>query len=152
MSNDLIDKLESSYDSLLDGVISISKKYIIITGVVDVRKVTEKFGQHEHTLKKIENFNEESYWVIIGNPQDEMIIETMSELDCDDVDKEGEYEFHAVLTWMNGDYDEYGRCTMRDYLDVDHLRWNLIQTFEQRERQFKLDQILEDDFNKIFNI
>ena len=144
--------MESKYDSLLDDVIDISKKYIIITGVVDVKRITEKFGQHEHTLKKIHNFNEDSYFILIGNSPDEMIIESMSELDCDDVDREGEYEYHAVLTWSCGDYDEYGRCTMRDYLDVDHIRWNLIQTFEQRERQFKLDQILEDDFNKIFNI
>jgi predicted SprT family Zn-dependent metalloprotease len=74
----------------------------------------------------------------------------MSEFVCD-VDKDGEYEFKAVLKWVPGEYDERGCSTMRDYLEVEHIEFNLIQTFQQRERQSKLDEILSKELEDIFN-
>jgi hypothetical protein len=39
---------------------------------------------------------------------------------------------------------------MRDYLEVEHIEFNLIQTFQQRERQSKLDEILNKDLEDLF--
>jgi len=140
--------MKKDLDNLLDDVIDIGKTYNIISGVVDVDNYYNSLGTYQGNIKKIKKFNEESYYQLIGNAPDEMIIETMVESDCE-VDKSGEYEFYAVLSYVEGETDDCGRYTMRDYLEISHIRWNLIQTFEQRDRQYKLDQILESD--NIFN-
>ena len=140
--------MKKDLDNLLDDVIDIGKTYTIISGVVDVDNYYNSLGTYQGNIKKIKKFNEESYYQLIGNAPDEMIIETMLESDCE-VDKSGEYEFYAVLSYVEGETDDCGRYTMRDYLEIAHIRWNLIQTFEQRDRQYKLDQILESD--NIFN-
>jgi hypothetical protein len=95
------------------------------------------------------DFNKDSFWVVMGRGTEELIVEAMSEYVCD-VDRDGEYEFKAILKWIPGDYDERGCPTMRDYLEVEHIEFNLIQTFQQRERQSKLDEILNKDLEDIF--
>lgn len=135
-----------NFDELIDDVIDLGKKYTIISGYCDV---INHESQHHKCIKKIDK---DSYYTIIGCFDDEMIEECISEYEIDyDEIIEGEYNFYAVFTYDGGDVDEYGRYTMRPYLEVEYIRWDFIQTFEQRDRDFKLNQILESDFD-IFNI
>ena len=62
------------------------------------------------------------------------------------------YEIKLLLKYIPGDYDEYGRCTMRDYLEIEHIELEFISTFESRDREQKLNQILSDDFDKLFDL
>lgn len=135
----------SSYSEIRpkNGVIEIGKKYSIISGVVDVDYYNNSMGTPQGKYKKITKFDSDYYYQLIGSYPDEMIIETMVESDCE-VDRVGEYEFHAILTMVEGEYNEYGRATMNDYLEICHIRWDFIQSFEQRNRQIKLDQVLDN--------
>jgi hypothetical protein len=76
------------------------------------------------------NFNKDNYWIVMGRGSDEMILQAMSDIECE-VDMEGEYKFNAILKWVPGDYDERGCPTMRDYLEVEHIDFNFIQTFKR---------------------
>jgi hypothetical protein len=80
-----------------------------------------------------------------------MIIDALTEYYFE-VNREGFYEIKALLKWIPGDYDEYGRCTLRDYLEIEHIELKFISTFESRNREGKLNQILLDDFDKLFDL
>ncbi len=40
---------------------------------------------------------------------------------------------------------------MRDYLEISYIDLKFNQTFEQRERQSKLDELLQKDMEDLFN-
>ena len=134
------------YKQILEDVLELDEQITIIRGISDI--IMDPLKSHplgylpEERIFK--DFNKDSFWIVMGRGTEELIVESMSESVCD-VDRDGEYEFKAILKWVPGDYDEYGRCTMRDYLEVEHIEFNLIQTFQQRERQSKLDEILSED-------
>lgn len=130
------------YKGILDDILELDDRITIITGYGDVIKDSTKAPSLGYLPEEMmfKEFNKDSYWVVMGRGTEEMIIETISEVVCD-VDKEGEYEFKAVLKWIPGEYD-HGYCTMRDYLEVAYIEFNFIQTFQGRERQLKLDSII----------
>lgn len=134
------------YKQILEDILELDERITIIRGFGDV----VKHSFHFIPEMMFKEFTKDNYWVVMGRGSDEMIIETMSELVCH-VDCEGEYEFKAVLKWVPGDYDECGRCTMRDYLEVEHIEFNFQQTFLERERHSKLDQVFNDKFEDLFN-
>ena len=139
------------YKQILEDVLELDEQITIIRGISDI--IMDPLKSHpwgylpEERIFK--DFNKDSFWIVMGRGTEELIVESMSESVCD-VDRDGEYEFKAILKWVTGDYDEYGRCTMRDYLEVEHIEFNLIQTFQQRERQSKLDEILSEDLEDFF--
>ena len=139
------------YKQILEDVLELDEQITIIRGISDI--IMDPLKSHplgylpEERIFK--DFNKDSFWIVMGRGTEELIVESMSESVCD-VDRDGEYEFKAILKWVPGDYDEYGRCTMRDYLEVEHIEFNLIQTFQQRERQSKLDEILSEDLEDFF--
>jgi hypothetical protein len=134
-----------NYKQILDDVLEIEQSITIIRGFSDI--IIEYPTPIERKIFK--DLNKDSFWIVMGRGNEEMIVESMSDVACD-VDKEGEYEFKAVLKWVPGDYDEYG-CTMRDYLELEYIEFNFIQTFQQRERQEKLDLILCKEIDDLFN-
>ena len=131
------------YKQILEDVLEIQESITVIIGYADI---TNNAAYHYY-FKDLTN---ESFWIVIGRGDDNPILESLNELQCD-VDMEGEYEFKAVLKHIPGDYDEYGRCTMRDYLEIEHIEFNFIQTFKERERESKLSKILSKDLEDIFN-
>jgi len=140
-----------NYEELLDDVIEIEERLTIITGFVDVKysNWTDALGYPQKSLS-IDNFNKDSYWILLGRGTDEMIIESI--MNCDiNVDREGEYRFWAVLKYNSADYHEY-RMVSPEYLDCEYMRWEFIQSFEQRDRQVKLDALLNDEFEDLFKI
>lgn len=139
------------YKQILDDILELDENITIIRGVADVvidplKARTLGYLPDEMIFK---DFKADSYWVILGRGTDEMIVETMSEAVCE-VDCEGEYEFKCVLKWVPGEYDECGRCTMRDYLEVEYIEFHFIQTFLERERESKISDLL--DFDNLFDI
>ena len=139
------------YKQILEDILELDEQVTIIRGISDI--IMDPLKSHplgylpEERIFK--DFDKDSFWIVMGRGTEELIVESMSESVCD-VDRDGEYEFKAILKWVTGDYDEYGRCTMRDYLEVEHIEFNLIQTFQQRERQSKLDEILSEDLEDFF--
>lgn len=131
----------------MEQVIEIDKDFVVVHGVSDITNKTE--CTFENGITKCFNLGfyfkdlkDDSFWKIIGRGENESVVESLNEFECD-VEVEGEYEFKAILRWIPGDYDEYGRCTLRDYLEVEHIEFNLIQTFQQREREVKLNTLFD---------
>ena len=141
------------YKQILEDILELDERVTIIRGfgdiVIDPLKARKLGYLPEEMIFK--DFKSDNYWVVMGRGTDEMIIETMSEAVCD-VDREGEYEFKAILKWVPGDYDERGCPTMRDYLEVEHIEFDFIQTFQQRERQEKLDLVLSKELEDLFKL
>jgi len=141
---------------LFQEIMDIHDNWTAIVGCIDIVKLDNNFTikrpYNSDKVNKLANdFTQDDFWTIIGKGQPELIIEALNEYDFE-VDREGFYEIKALLKWIPGDYDDYGRCTMRDYLDIEHIELNFISTFEARDRDSKLDKILSDDFDNLFNL
>lgn len=137
-------------------ILDIHDNWTAIIGCIDIIYFNTRFSvKTEYNLadthKLANKLSNDDFYTIIGKGQSEMIIETLSEHEFE-VDREGFYEIKALFKWIPGDYDEYGRCTLRDYLDIEHIELNFISTFEARDRDSKLDKILSDDFDNLFNL
>ena len=141
---------------LFQEIMYIHDNWTAIVGCIDIVKLDNNFtikrSYNSDKVNKLANdFTQDDFWTIIAKGPPELIIEALNEYDFE-VDREGFYEIKALLKWIPGDYDEYGRCTLRDYLDIEHIELNFISTFEARDRDSKLDKILSDDFDKLFNL
>ena len=138
------------YKQILEDILELDERITIIRGISDIimDPLRHPLGYlpEERIFK---DFNKDSFWIVMGRGTEELIVESISESVCD-VDRDGEYEFKAVLNWVPGEYDERGCPTMRDYLEVEHIEFDFIQTFQQRERQLKLDEILSKDLVDFF--
>ena len=117
------------YKELLEDVLELDKEFVIVIGCADIS---------ERLFKDLKSDN---FWRVIGRGEDEDIIESLSEFNIDNIDCDGEYDFKAVLKWTPSEYDDCGRITMRSYLEVEYTELKFIQTFQQRERDLKLDDI-----------
>ena len=139
------------YKQILEDIIELDERITVIRGFGDVIIDPSKARTLGYLTDEMifKDFKSDNYWVIMGRGTDELIVETMSDVVCE-VDIEGEYEFKAVLKWVPGDYDERGCPTMRDYLEVEHIEFDFIQTFQQRERQEKLDLVLSKEIEDLF--
>lgn len=141
------------YKQILEDVLELDERITIIRGfgdiIIDDYLNVPLLNNNSKFSTKFRDFNKNNYWILLGRGTDEMIVETMSEIGCD-VDREGEYEFKAVLKWVPGDYDERDCPTIRDYLEVEHIEFDFIQTFQQRERQEKLNLVLSKELEDLF--
>jgi hypothetical protein len=133
------------YKQILEDILELDERITIIRGFGDVIKSK----QYQSSMSGLLNLKEDNFWIILGRGDHKLIIESFEDYEIP-IDMEGEYEFKAVLKYLPGEYDEYGRCTMRDYLGVEYIELKFIQTFQQRERQSKLDEILNKDLEDIF--
>ncbi len=124
----------NNWKDLMDEIIEIDESISVIIGVSDI---SHKEG---HSGLYFNNLTEDNFWKVIGRGDNELIIQDILEWECD-VDKEGEYEFKAILKYYRGDYSvgESG------YWEIQHIEFQFIQTFLERERHSKLDRIFEFD-------
>lgn len=125
------------YKQILEDVIELNDSISVVRGYGDISD------------KKFIGLTSENFWILIGKINQDDIIEMLNEYDCD-VDKSGEYSFDFVTKYYSGDYDEYGRCICRGYYDIEYIDFKFIQTFEQRNRENKLNELLTSDFDKLF--
>lgn len=136
------------YKQILEDVLELDERITIIRGFGDIVK-SKQYSNYQSSMTGLLNLKEDDFWIILGRGDHKLIIESFEDYEIP-IDMEGEYEFKAVLKYLPGDYDEYGRCTMRDYLGVEYIELKFIQTFQQRERQEKLDLILTKEMEDLF--
>lgn len=138
-------------------ILDIHDNWTAIIGCIDIVHFNDEFAIKNGLINKSKinplsnEVTNEDFYIIIGKGQSEMIIDALTEYYFE-VNREGFYEIKALLKWIPGDYDEYGRCTLRDYLEIEHIELKFISTFESRNREGKLNQILLDDFDKLFDL
>jgi len=53
----------------------------------------------------------------------------------------GDNEIKAILKYYSGDYS----VGENGYFEIEHIEYNFIQTFLEREREFKLNEIFDFD-------
>lgn len=131
------------YRELIEDIKDISKSLVIIEGVADV------FFDEKGDFYQIRDAKN-SYWTIIGHaPDEEIEICLASTFRIDDfggesgLDGEGEYHFDAVLRYDKDDY-------MYGYWYIDYIEFHFQQTFLERERENRLDDLLSDGFDDLF--
>jgi hypothetical protein len=131
--------MEGTWKDIMDYVFELDKEIAVIIGCSDI---AHKEGYSSLYFKDL---TVDSFWKVIGRGDNESILQdALEHWECD-VDKEGEYEFKAILKYYKGDYSvgESG------YWEITHIEYNFIQTFLERERESKLEKIF--DFDNLFS-
>jgi hypothetical protein len=123
----------NNYKKILEEILEYEKKFVVIWGCSDV--ISDNFGGF-----KFKNISKENFWKVIGRGDDREILESLKE-ETLNVYLEGEYEFKSIMKWEPPDYDSYGRCIYPGSLIVEHIELILIQTFTQRVRNSKLENL-----------
>lgn len=136
------------YKGILHDVLELYESVTVIRGYADM--VNSSITTTDYSFL---NITEDHFWVVMGKDTTEMILEALNNHEEPSLDCEGEYEFSAILKWVPGEWDNSGNRIARDYLEIQHIEFNFIQTFKQRERQLKLNSIIDDDpFNQFFKM
>ena len=127
------------YTEMIEDIKDIAKNLTIIEGIFDIHNYTE-YPTHKkyYEVKDAKN----SFWILIGKADEESIKECIEDFifEEDLVNCEGEYHFNAVLKYDKD--DEYSGYWYIDYMEV-----NLQQTFVEREREYKLNTLLDNDLD-----
>jgi len=130
--------IKGDWKDLMDYVFELDEEVAVVIGCSDI---DHKEGYSSLYFKDL---TVDSFWKVIGRGDNELILrDALEHWECD-VDKEGEYEFKAILKYYKGDYSvgESG------YWEIQHIEYKFIQTFLERERESKLNEIL--DFDNLF--
>lgn len=137
------------YKQILEDVLELNESLVIISGYGDVYDLEVGCGSHIHYIRGFKCLTPENFWIILGKATQEDILELLNDYECE-VDKAGEYSFDMVIKYHKGEYDEYGRAESSGYYDIEYVDWKFNQTFIERDREEKLNEILSKD--NIFNI
>jgi hypothetical protein len=127
------------YKDIMDQIFDLEEYLVVIRGFSDIYRYELPF----HSPFFFKDLKSENFWILMGRVDNDSILEALVEYDFE-VDKEGEYEFKAILKYIKGDYStgESG------YWEIKHIEFELIQTFQEREREYKLNELL--NFNNLF--
>ena len=131
--------IQLRHEEMIACVEDYTKHYTIIKGYCDVIS---------DNIKGYYNIVNNSYWVILGNISDEAIVDIFNDSDItvkDGIEREGVYEYVTALY--------YSSCTWEEPTEsyIDYIEFQFIETFEARERDLKLNQILDIDLDLFKN-
>lgn len=132
------------YKELIEDVKEIHSRFTIVGGFLDI------YTDHTFVNGFIKEFD--TYWIYIGNINEDELKESFIEHEYNIEKKPGCYQFEAVLKYEKPEYGDYGRVIAGGYWYIDYIDLKLDHTFEQRERDFKLNELLSGDLGDIFNI
>ena len=107
--------MEVTWKDTMDYVFELDEEVAVIIGVSDI---DHKDGYSSLYFKDL---TVDSFWKVIGRGDNELILrDALEHWECD-VDKEGEYEFKAILKYYKGDYSvgEMG------YWEVQHIELDI---------------------------
>lgn len=130
------------YKELIEDIKDITKNLTIVEGIVDIHLYTgiayPPTNKKYYEVKDAKN----NFWIIIGNALEEEIKECIEDFTFkeDMVECEGEYHFNAVLKYDKDD-------GYRGYWYIDYMEVDLQQTFVEREREYKLNTLLDNDLD-----
>lgn len=130
-----------NYKELISDIKDLSENLTIIEGVVDLSETQASYNNEiEYKMEDYEN----SFWILLGKSNDQEIRECLKDERFDSRNDgligEGEYHFTAVLKYDKDDY-------MYGYWYIDYIEFHFQQTFLEREREYKLNTLLDDDLD-----
>ncbi len=118
----------------MDEMTSFISQYTLVTGHIDLVKSDNYYS--------VKDFSGNDIWIRAGG-ENEMVYNAIEDGEFS-VEREGCYYFTALMTYDGGQYDSYGRCECRPYMEIQHIEFDFICTFESREREQKLNKLLPD--------
>ena len=126
------------YKELIEDIKDINQNLTIVEGIVDIHPYTYPTNEKYYEVKDAKN----NFWIIIGNAPEEEIKECIEDFTFkeDMVQCEGEYHFNAVLKYDKDD-------GYSGYWYIDYMEINLQQTFVEREREYKLNTLFDNDLD-----
>lgn len=129
------------YKELISDIKDLSENLTIIEGVVDLRETQASYNNEiEYKMEDYEN----SFWILLGKSNDQEIRDCLKDERFDSRNDgligEGEYHIHAVL--------KYDKCDdYQGYWYIDYIEFNFQQTFLERDREYKLNTLLDNNLD-----
>ena len=130
------------HKSMIEYVEQYTKNHTLIKGHCDVVVDETTFGSVLPVIlyyKVKDNF----FWVVLGNSDDELIndvfIDSSFESVTDGIEREGCYEYNAAIYYQSSTWEEPGESY------IDYIDFTFIESFEAREREYKLNQLFSDE-------
>lgn len=123
-----------SHKEMIESVQEYTRNHTLIKGYCDV--VIDENTTKSYKVK--DNF----FWVLLGNSDDELINDIFNDSDLtenDGIEREGCYEYNAAIYYQSSTWDQPGESY------IDYIDFTFIETFEAREREIKLNQLLDND-------
>jgi hypothetical protein len=142
------------YKETLEDILELDESGIVVVGgygdlVLDESSTQSIQSRYPNLTFRFKDFKElkESIWIKFGRADIDQVVGSL--MDCNehqlgDESIEGEYSFDMIFKWVPGEYHEH-HLISPGYLDLRYTNWKFIQTFEQREREVKLNSLLDLD-------
>ena len=131
------------HKEMIESVEEYTRNHTLIKGYCNVvidenatKSSSYKNYKHEYKVK------DNSFWVVLGNSDDELINNIFNDSDFtenDGIEREGCYEYNAAVYYQSSTWEEPGESY------IDYIDFTFIETFEAREREIKLNQLLDND-------
>lgn len=122
------------HQEMIESVEQYTKNHTLIKGYCDVVIDETTFGYY----KVKDNF----FWVVLGNSDDELINDVFIDSSFnknDGIEREGCYEYNVAIYYQSSTWEEPGESY------IDYIDFTFIESFEAREREYKLNQLLSDE-------
>lgn len=127
------------HKEMIESVEEYTRNHTLIKGYCNVvidENATKSSSYKNYKVK--DNF----FWVVLGNSDDELINNIFNDSDFtenDGIEREGCYEYNAAIYYQSSTWEEPGESY------IDYIDFTFIETFEAREREIKLNQLLDND-------
>jgi hypothetical protein len=129
------------YKETLEDILELDESgIVVVSGYADLVLIEGKSFSFK-------DLKEDNIWIKFGRADQSQVLESLlgdNEYKLGDDFIEGEYSFDMIFRWEKGEYYEH-RLVSPGYLDLRYVNWKFIQTFEQREREIKLNDLLDLD-------
>lgn len=130
------------YKEILEDILELDESgIVVVSGYADLVLIEGKSFAFTTDLK------EDNFWIKFGRADQSQVLESLladNEYKLGDDCVDGEYSFDMLFRWEKPEYYEH-RLVSPGYLDLRYVNWKFIQTFEQREREIKLNDLLDLD-------
>ena len=129
------------HKEMIESVEEYTRNHTLIKGYCNVvidENATKSYKNYKHEYKVKDNF----FWVVLGNSDDELINDIFNDSEFtenDGIEREGCYEYNAAVYYQSSTWEEPGESY------IDYIDFTFIETFEAREREIKLNQLLDND-------
>jgi hypothetical protein len=137
------------YKETLEDILELDESGIVVVSGYGDLVLDESSNQYPNLTFRFKDFKElkESIWIKFGRADIDQVVGSL--MDCNehqlgDKSIEGEYSFDMIFRWEKSEYYD-NRLVSPGYLDLRYTDWKFIQTFEQREREIKLNDLLNLD-------
>lgn len=126
-----------NYKDVMNELDELSSDFTLVYGNFDLIKSNNYFTPKKESI---------DFFIKAGNGNEDLILESIFDFEFQP-DREGFYQFKLLMTYDGGQYDSYGRCECRSFMEIQHCEIDFICSFEAREREMKINDLLGDFFN-----